>query len=80
MKINENHQYLIPIYEEVDYITIKHYAMPSFASFSFPLYSFSPTKANDIRLFRIRGTISGKFQTVYFSFLLIVTNSRPYFT
>ena len=61
MKINENHKYLLPVLEDEIFITIKHLNLPSFASFTFPFYSFSPKNATDLGRFKIEGTVSGEF-------------------
>jgi hypothetical protein len=66
--------------EDERYVTIYHQkSLPSFASFSFPFYSFNPRKTEDVGRFKIEGTVSSKYKSISFSFNLLVTNSPPYF-
>jgi hypothetical protein len=57
VRINKVLKFTLPVIQEFEPITVSHTSLPSFSTFNYPLYTFSPNDTNYIGQYFIIGTI-----------------------
>jgi hypothetical protein len=79
VRINKVLKFSLPVIQEFEPITVSHTSLPSFSTFNYLLYTFSPNDNNYIGQYFIIGTIGNYYLSKNFRFTVNVFNDPPFF-
>lgn len=78
--VNDEREYSLPVLMKSEDLVVVHSApLPSYVSFTFPVYTFKPTTQTNLGVSTITGLLKNTFGSISFRFQVLVENQAPSF-